>query len=150
MPRHLKKNGESKGYSEAERKHWFKPGHDSKREGNGRKGSKDIKTVIKALFDSEVTIHYKDPTAKDPSKADTLKFTGTGLQAIAFRQFIKACNGSDTAIKTLFDRAEGKPAQTNINVEKSYEDYLKEALKPESKDLESLSEEDLEAVADDE
>jgi len=114
----------------------WKPGQSGNPEGK-KEGTKNTSTIIREFLDMASNKHDYEATDKDMFKELSEELEGRKLtkRDIMFYKMIqKAMKGDTYTFNSLMDRLEGKPTQTNrnINTEQKYEDFIEGVAKLES------------------
>lgn len=110
-----------------------------------RKG-KSTKGILKFIMETCIPAGVLGPEfEKDIEKIRSLtgKADLSVKEVMLMAQAYKAMQGDTKAFTAILDRLDGKPVQTNVNTERSYEDYLKELSgEAEPQDLDDDEDED--------
>lgn len=117
--------------------HQFKPGHINT---GGRKKGRSLKEVFTKVLSyrctEDLTLLGLSTSGIDPLDLLTL----TNEDVIALQVTAKALRGDLAAIAMIHDRIEGKPVQTNhnLNAEVTYADFLEKLAEEDKQAIEAL------------
>lgn len=106
----------------------FEPGQSGNPKGRA-KGSKNVKTIIKELFNATANLDVIEKSEMRFLVEQLNKgFEGniTNQHLLVVMQFIRGLTGDTSAFNAILDRVEGKPKQVTENFNTgNYEDFLK-------------------------